>query len=157
MRKNKSVHRVWQAKVESDAENLVQHFPQVENALTGEPWTLDGLSLSDLKTFLGTQEHDSTSQSTRIDFVAVSSVIFSGDAGHQTFLTQHLVNTLQSTIVETYLDFAPSAFSPSTSPSETELQLVITVVQIAQCLYQYIMQSSGSQNVSSFCPRLFIY
>jgi len=54
---------------------------------------------------------------------------------------QHLCDTLHSTIIETYLDWAPSVFSPSSSPSETELQLVLTAIKIAQCLYRYLIQN----------------
>lgn len=73
-RKNVSIPRVWQAKVEPGDEDITQHFPLLENASSGEPWILDSLSLSDLKGFLGAKEHASTSQSSHTYFVAVSNV-----------------------------------------------------------------------------------
>ena len=49
--------------------------------------------------------------------------------------SQHLARTLQPTLVSTFLDCAPSVFSPSTIPPETELQLVLSAAEIARELY----------------------
>ena len=56
---------------------------------------------------------------------------------------QHLANTLHSTVIETYLDCAPSVFSPNATPSETEVQLILSVVRITRTLYHAILRSSS--------------
>ncbi|KAG6829395.1 hypothetical protein H0H92_004663 [Tricholoma furcatifolium] len=62
-------------------------------------------------------------------------------------LISRLAQTLQSTLVATFLDCAPSVFTPSGSPSETQVQLVLAIGQIARALYGVILQASGSTKV----------
>ncbi|KAI0715228.1 hypothetical protein C8Q76DRAFT_618591 [Earliella scabrosa] len=55
----------------------------------------------------------------------------------------NLARTLHSTLVATFLDCAPSVFSPSTTPPETELQMVLVVCQLCRSLYGRILQDSA--------------
>ncbi|PPQ64424.1 hypothetical protein CVT26_002131 [Gymnopilus dilepis] len=116
----KSIVRKWQPEVTADDEGVeifTQSYPLLEQA-SGDAWTLQELELVDENAGLnGSQQGDAS-------FVA------------------HLAKTLHSTIIETYLDCAPSVFSPGSSPSETELQLILTVARIAQSLYHKVMHSS---------------
>ncbi|KAL1739402.1 hypothetical protein HDZ31DRAFT_49451 [Schizophyllum fasciatum] len=59
------------------------------------------------------------------------------------FVTR-LARTLQATLVATYLDCAPAVFAPTGLPSETELHLVMTVVEITKTLYGAIFQSDSA-------------
>ncbi|KAI4528833.1 hypothetical protein K525DRAFT_284356 [Schizophyllum commune Loenen D] len=59
------------------------------------------------------------------------------------FVTR-LARTLHATLVATYLDYAPAVFAPTGTPSETELQLVMTVVEITRTLYGAIFQSDSA-------------
>ncbi|EAU93050.2 hypothetical protein CC1G_06770 [Coprinopsis cinerea okayama7 len=61
---------------------------------------------------------------------------------NETSFIEQLARTLHSSLVAIFLDYAPLAFSPSGSPSETETGLVITVVQLVRTLYQAIVQKS---------------
>ncbi|OBZ80001.1 Testis-expressed sequence 10 protein [Grifola frondosa] len=62
----------------------------------------------------------------------------------------HLTRTLHSTLVSTFLDCAPTVFSPSSSPPETELQMVLVVCEICRTLYGAILQDSAqSSNVQA--------
>ncbi|PPQ88648.1 hypothetical protein CVT25_010224 [Psilocybe cyanescens] len=122
----KSVFRNWQTEVSPDdefADIFTQSFKLLEYQ-SGDPWTLHDLTSTN-----GVSGETESLQNSRLastDFVA------------------HLANTLHSTIIETYLDCAPSVFSPGSTPSETEVQLIVTIVRIAQSLYHVILQSSDS-------------
>ncbi|KAG6845775.1 hypothetical protein H0H87_003829 [Tephrocybe sp. NHM501043] len=59
-------------------------------------------------------------------------------------LISHLARTLQDTLIATFLDCAPSVFTPSGSPSETQVQLVLAVGRIVRTLYGVILQPSIS-------------
>ncbi|KAF8912738.1 hypothetical protein CPB84DRAFT_1670522 [Gymnopilus junonius] len=110
----------WRPEVAIDDEMgdiFTQSFPLLEQ-VAGELWTLQELVITQ------GASNSSQSQQGNINFIA------------------HLANTLHSTIIETYLDCAPSVFSPGSSPSETELQLILTVARIAQSLYHIVMHSS---------------
>ncbi|TCD61311.1 hypothetical protein EIP91_008639 [Steccherinum ochraceum] len=54
----------------------------------------------------------------------------------------HLGATLQATLLSTFLDCAPAAFSPAGNPPETELQTALVVVEIARSLYGKLLQAS---------------
>ncbi|KAH9898031.1 hypothetical protein C8Q73DRAFT_640798 [Cubamyces lactineus] len=56
---------------------------------------------------------------------------------------QHIARTLHPTLVSTFLDCAPTVFSPSTSPPETELQMVLVVCRICRSLYGRILQDTA--------------
>ncbi|KAI0756631.1 hypothetical protein C8Q80DRAFT_1093119 [Daedaleopsis nitida] len=58
-----------------------------------------------------------------------------------------LARTLHSTLVSTFLDCAPTVFSPSSSPPETELQMVLVVCRICRTLYGRILQDSTESGV----------
>ena len=62
---------------------------------------------------------------------------------HDLTILQNLARTLHSTLVATFLDCAPSVFSPSTTPPETELQMVLVVCQLCRSLYGRILQDSA--------------
>ena len=59
-------------------------------------------------------------------------------------INQQLAQALHSTLISTYLDCAPAVFSPSASPSETEVNLVVAVAEIARTLYGVLLQASHS-------------
>ncbi|PPR00489.1 hypothetical protein CVT24_005549 [Panaeolus cyanescens] len=67
-----------------------------------------------------------------------------GVSGNTAFIS-HLASTLHSTIIETYLDVAPSVFSPGSTATDTENQLALTVAQIIRTLYYPILRSK--QNI----------
>lgn len=55
-------------------------------------------------------------------------------------LRQHLAATLQPTLLSTFLDCAPAAFSPAGNPPENELQMALVISQIARSLYSSLLQ-----------------
>ncbi|KAI0830683.1 hypothetical protein BC628DRAFT_1313137 [Trametes gibbosa] len=60
----------------------------------------------------------------------------------------HIARTLQATLVSTFLDCAPAVFSPSSTPSETELQLVLVVCQLCRSMYGKILQDTSESRSS---------
>ena len=54
---------------------------------------------------------------------------------------QQLARALQSTLISTFLDYAPSVFSPNAVPPEIDLQLVLASVEITRVLYGRISSS----------------
>ncbi|KAG6888689.1 hypothetical protein C0995_006679 [Termitomyces sp. Mi166 len=64
-------------------------------------------------------------------------------------LIVRLARTLQSTLIATFLDCAPSIFMPGGNPSETQVQLVLAVGQIARTLYGVILQASVSSKMKN--------
>lgn len=65
---------------------------------------------------------------------------------------KHLSKTLHPILVSTFLDNAPAVFSPGSSPSETETNLVLAVARLARCMYRRI--ASDSAEVSYFSIAL---
>ncbi|KAF8807480.1 hypothetical protein BYT27DRAFT_7165165 [Phlegmacium glaucopus] len=121
--KDKGLSRTWQAFVEPDDENddsFPQRYLLTENPV--EAWTLQ--ELQDLTSALEAPGAKDNAQVASQEFLA------------------HLASTLHSTIIETYLDCAPSVFSPSSTPSETEVQLVVTIALIVRTLYLVVLQPS---------------
>ncbi|PFH54547.1 hypothetical protein AMATHDRAFT_135182 [Amanita thiersii Skay4041] len=55
-------------------------------------------------------------------------------------LIARLARALQPILVATYLDCAPPVFSPSSSPPDTELQLLVAVAHILRSLYSDILE-----------------
>ncbi|KAF7436898.1 hypothetical protein PC9H_003732 [Pleurotus ostreatus] len=55
-------------------------------------------------------------------------------------LVMHIARALRGTLISTFLDFAPSAFSPNGKASETDMKLVLAVANIARSLYSSIAQ-----------------
>ncbi len=62
---------------------------------------------------------------------------------------QHLARTLHPTLVSTFLDCAPTVFSPSSSPPETELQMVTVVCRICRSLYGRLLQDTAEVRLLS--------
>lgn len=56
---------------------------------------------------------------------------------------QHLARTLHPTLVSTLLDCVPTIFSPSSSPPETELQMIVVVCRICHTLYGRLLQDTA--------------
>ncbi|CDO73234.1 hypothetical protein BN946_scf185007.g289 [Trametes cinnabarina] len=55
----------------------------------------------------------------------------------------HVARTLQPTLVSTFLDCAPAVFSPSTTPAETETQMVLVVCRLCRSLYGRVLQDAA--------------
>ena len=139
--KDKGLSRTWQAFVEPDDENddsFCQRYLLTENPL--ETWTFQ--EIQDLTSAMDTPGCRNNTQVASQEFVAVN-IKFSFlhlIAAHRTI--QHLASTLHSTIIETFLDCAPSVFSPNSTPSETEVDLVLTVAHVVRTLYHVVLPSS---------------
>ena len=153
--KVKGLSRTWQAFVEPDDENddsFSQRYLLTENPV--EPWTFQ--EIQDLTSGLDTPGSRDNTQIASQEFVSVN-IKFSFPflfAAHRTI--QHLASTLHSTIIETFLDCAPSVFSPNSTPSETEVQLVMTVALIVRTLYHVVLPSSVCGSVSLIIIQRFI-
>ncbi|RPD64943.1 hypothetical protein L227DRAFT_591208 [Lentinus tigrinus ALCF2SS1-6] len=59
-----------------------------------------------------------------------------------------LAKTVHSILVSTFLDCAPSVFSPSSGPPDVELQMVLVVCRICRSLYGRILQDYAETNTS---------
>ncbi|KAK7463660.1 rRNA processing protein [Stygiomarasmius scandens] len=57
-----------------------------------------------------------------------------------------LARTLHSTLISAFLDCAPTVFSPSLSPPETEMDVIVAVTQIIHTLYGWMF--TGSEPLS---------
>ncbi|KAJ7597117.1 hypothetical protein C8J56DRAFT_851089 [Mycena floridula] len=75
------------------------------------------------------------------------------DTTSSTSTLRHLSRALHSTLISTFLDCAPTAFSPSSTPSEQEVNLVIAVARIARCLYGGLLRGSQASSSSSYSPE----
>ncbi|KAF5377588.1 hypothetical protein D9615_005333 [Tricholomella constricta] len=117
-------HRKWQGEVDpEEGDDDFPYNPSVAGSLLGDEFTLQ--ELADISNVIRASEFDN-SDDRDISLVA------------------HLARTLHSTLISTFLDCAPAIFSPSASPSETQVQLVVAVVQIVQSLYGVILQAPAS-------------
>ncbi|KAJ7487700.1 hypothetical protein B0H11DRAFT_2157103 [Mycena galericulata] len=58
----------------------------------------------------------------------------------------HLARTLHSTLVSTFLDCAPSVFSPNGTVDETQAKSIVAVAEITRHLYGSILQSVSEQD-----------
>ena len=140
--KVKGLSRAWQAFVEPDDDSFSQRYLLTENL--DEPWTLQ-----ELQDPASSVEASDNAQVASQEFVAVNiKTSLTIIVTHPTI--QHLANTLHSTIIETYLDCAPSVFSPSSTPSETEVYLMVTIAVIVRTLYHVALQSSVRGNFSCY-------
>ncbi|KAM6498183.1 hypothetical protein JOM56_006131 [Amanita muscaria] len=111
--------RTWSAEAHLSDDNFVRSFHD-SNITENSSWSLDQLS----------HGYDS------LDQVPDDQATDAIDYDHLSRLTRNL----QSILVSTFLDSAPTVFSPSGSPSETSLYLVLAVSQIAQTLYSTLLQ-----------------
>lgn len=110
--------RAWEAEVDEGDDFIIPA------GLWARPcWTLDELMNSIECSAVEAGGHDSPEVSV-LSFVS------------------HIAQTLHSTLVATFLDCAPTVFSPGSTPSEVETQLVVTIARITHTLYEPILQSS---------------
>ncbi|KAK0208276.1 hypothetical protein DFS33DRAFT_1379816 [Desarmillaria ectypa] len=65
--------------------------------------------------------------------------------GNITFIS-NLARALQSTLVSTFLDYAPAVFSPSSNPQEAELDLILAVVDSVRSIYGGLSYIQGTKN-----------
>ncbi|KAG6819451.1 hypothetical protein H0H93_011800, partial [Arthromyces matolae] len=76
--------------------------------------------------------------------------VFSSSSEHDPSSDHNrLARTLQSTLIATFLDCAPSIFTPNGVPAEIQLKLVVAVSQIAHSLYGVILRGSDSVEANS--------
>ncbi|KAI5836112.1 hypothetical protein K523DRAFT_367828 [Schizophyllum commune Tattone D] len=114
--------RSWIPEADKEYETFVHDYPLLD-ASSAQGW-----SIQDLDEALKSVKKLSEDASSTIDV---------------SFVTR-LARTLHATLVATYLDYAPAVFAPTGTPSETELQLVMTVVEITRTLYGAIFQSDSA-------------
>ncbi|TFK30516.1 hypothetical protein FA15DRAFT_579745 [Coprinopsis marcescibilis] len=112
-----SIHRLWKEFVENDDDDDQFLAPP---RLDGQNWML----------------HDLTNL---LETPLAGASLF--EVGRLSFVS-HLLRTLHSTLVAVFLDYAPAAFAPSGTPSETDMGLVISVLRIARTLYEEIVRKS---------------
>ncbi|KAJ2931166.1 hypothetical protein H1R20_g5935, partial [Candolleomyces eurysporus] len=113
--------QLWKEHVEfeDDDDEFISSYPLVSTS-TGHPWTLQELTnVLENPIAVGSTESSSGSDNS-----------FAG----------RIAQTLHSSLVATFLDYAPAAFSPSGSPSDTEIGLVLAVSRIAHTLYKTVFQ-----------------
>ncbi|KAK0198378.1 hypothetical protein F5146DRAFT_1218993 [Armillaria mellea] len=67
--------------------------------------------------------------------------------GNITFIS-NLARALQSTLVSTFLDYAPTVFSPSSNPQEVELDLILAVSDSVRSIYGEISHIQDTKNSS---------
>ncbi|KAJ7492529.1 hypothetical protein FB451DRAFT_1218647 [Mycena latifolia] len=63
--------------------------------------------------------------------------------GDDSIFVRHLARTLHSTLVSTFLDCAPSVFSPNGKVDETQAKLIVAVAEIIRHMYGAILQSTS--------------
>ncbi|KAK0245760.1 hypothetical protein EDD85DRAFT_1016820 [Armillaria nabsnona] len=88
------------------------------------------------------------------DVLSISEDLGSHAPGNITFIS-NLARALQSTLVSTFLDYAPTVFSPGSNPQEVELDLILAVSDSVRSIYgeishiQDIKNSSLLENLTS--------
>ncbi|KAJ7630987.1 hypothetical protein FB45DRAFT_917132 [Roridomyces roridus] len=108
-------HRTWQCEVNLELDgDCPSHYPLASETF-GSEWTLQQLS----------EIVDGT-----------------GSDGDNARFVQHLARTLHSTLVSTFLDCAPSVFSPNGNVDETQARSIVAVAEITRHLYGSILQSN---------------
>ncbi|KAJ7706080.1 hypothetical protein B0H17DRAFT_973090 [Mycena rosella] len=68
------------------------------------------------------------------------------DGGDDSIFVRHLARTLHSTLVSTFLDCAPSVFSPNGKVDETQAKLILAVAEITRHLYGAVLQSTAEKD-----------
>ncbi|KAH9950477.1 hypothetical protein B0H21DRAFT_723497 [Amylocystis lapponica] len=119
-----SIHR-WAEEIDEDVHQEL--FPgnfKFSTAPIGAGWSLQDL------TNVGMTVGDATAVHT------------DGGVSPETEHIAHLARTLQSTLVSTLLDCAPIVFSPSSSPPETELQMMLVLGEICRSLYGALLRQA---------------
>ncbi|KAJ7293677.1 hypothetical protein C8J57DRAFT_34512 [Mycena rebaudengoi] len=111
-------YRTWQAQIsDMDLEDSPPYKYLLLDSSFGSGWTLQHLS----------------------DIEGASGSSVDGDAA---FVT-HLARTLHSTLISTFLDCAPSVFSPNGNVDEVQAKLIVAVAEITRHLYGAILQSAS--------------
>ncbi|KAG6884745.1 hypothetical protein C0993_008535 [Termitomyces sp. T159_Od127] len=127
-----NAHRHYRWREDVDPEDNEDDFPGVftaaETPISSDNFTLQ--QLADISKVFGSSEIDVLND-------------------RKAELVARLARTLQSTLIATFLDCAPSVFAPSSNPSETQVQLVLAVGQISRTLYGVVLQASASSKVKS--------
>ncbi|KAG5342392.1 hypothetical protein C0989_002227 [Termitomyces sp. Mn162] len=120
----------WRENVdpEDNEDDFPGTFTAAETPILSDDFTLQ--KLADISDVTGSSEYDAVND-------------------HKAELVARLARTLQSTLIATFLDCAPSVFMPSGNPSETQVQLVLAVGQIARTLYNVVLQASTSSKAKS--------
>ncbi|KAJ7254014.1 hypothetical protein B0H12DRAFT_1050739 [Mycena haematopus] len=73
----------------------------------------------------------------------------SASGGDVSAFVRHLARTLHSTLISTFLDCAPSVFSPNGNVDETQAKLIVAGAEITRHLYNAILQSEKAANQRS--------
>ncbi|SJL05680.1 uncharacterized protein ARMOST_09016 [Armillaria ostoyae] len=81
------------------------------------------------------------------DVLNISEDLGSHPPGNITFIS-NLARALQSTLVSTFLDYAPTVFSPSSNPQEVELDLILAVSDSVRSIYGEISHIQDTKNSS---------
>ncbi|TFK91694.1 hypothetical protein K466DRAFT_595903 [Polyporus arcularius HHB13444] len=121
--------RTWRDEVSPEEDGFVGPFP-LACGLSSAAWTIG--DLNDVDAAISTLKGDGTGEGTSAD---VSCAV-------------QLARTVHSTLVSTFLDCAPTVFSPSSSPPETELQMILVVCRICRSLYGRILQDAAEAGTS---------
>ncbi|KAI1793922.1 hypothetical protein LXA43DRAFT_884849 [Ganoderma leucocontextum] len=124
-------HRIWSPEISEDSgESFVGQFPLAADPCTSA-WSL----------------HDMTDVDTAVASLREEGRPESG-TNAEIVCAEHLARTLHPTLVSTFLDCAPTVFSPSSSPPETELQMVIVVCRICRTLYGRLLQHTAESGTT---------
>ncbi|KAJ6519922.1 hypothetical protein C8R45DRAFT_853222 [Mycena sanguinolenta] len=108
--------KTWQAEADLQFDGGTScHYPLLRPL--GSMWTLEQLS----------ETLDGADNST--------------SSGHISAFVRHLARTLHSTLISTFLDCAPSVFSPNGNVDETQAKLIVSGAEITRHLYGAILQS----------------
>lgn len=109
--------RTWQAEVDLEDDKFIHHH----TSIWPQPY-LDNVS-----------DDVGITEAAQVD----------GSNINYTFIA-HLSQRLHACLVATFLDCAPIVFSPSGTPPETEMQLIMAVAQISRTLYGTLLQAPVS-------------
>ncbi|KAJ7361638.1 hypothetical protein DFH08DRAFT_844743 [Mycena albidolilacea] len=123
-------HRTWEAEVDLQFDGDAPcHYPLL--GPLESTWTLEQLS------------------------EIVDGVDNSASGGSDSVFVRHLARTLHSTLISTFLDCAPSVFSPNGNVDETQAKLIVAGAEITRHLYGAILQSEkDSDQRSTACANL---
>jgi len=116
---------VWQGSVEDSNTEVFLAHTGFTTERTGDSWLLNDLSDPRFSTLAVDGPLPEPGTGVKAEYTCVA----------------HLISSLHPTLIATYLDCAPSVFSPSAAPAETELRMVCAVMGIARCLFGAV--SSG--------------
>ncbi|KAJ7103428.1 hypothetical protein B0H15DRAFT_812209 [Mycena belliarum] len=117
---NSVTQKTWQSEADLECEGDVLSQNYFLASSSGGAWTLQQLS-------------DSVGNTVKED-------------GHESTFVRHLARTLHSTLISTFLDCAPSVFSPNGKVDETQAKLILAVAEITRHLYGAILQSTSDRD-----------